>query len=407
MVRFAHTADWQLGMTRHFLSPGTQGRYDQARLEAIGQIGRIAAAEGCEFIVVCGDVFEHVQVARKTAAPALRALRAVSEQVPVYLLPGNHDHLSSASIYASHWFGAERPANVHVLDRPGVVEVRSCVELLAAPWDGKQPPAEQIDRLAVRAPIIGPEGALVRIAVGHGGVDSLASQLTQDPISVSALEGALTERRIDFVALGDRHSRTQVGATGRIWYSGTPEPTATREIDPGHLLVVDLEPGAAVKVTPHQVATWTFAEREFVLRGADSADDVLGWLDDFPEPSRAVAKPILRGELTIAEHARLTEAVEQRRDLFAAIAASGRSDLRVRSQDQDFADLALTGFAAETVAELRGLDSDTARDALGLLLRLAGGDIGSGGDSANGNGNGSGTGIGIGSMAIVSEAGAR
>lgn len=397
MVRFAHTADWQLGMTRHFLSPGTQGRYDQARLEAIGQIGRIAAAEGCEFIVVCGDVFEHVQVARKTAAPALRALRAVSQQVPVYLLPGNHDHLSSASIYASHWFGAERPVNVHVLDRPGVVEVRPGVELLAAPWDGKQPPAEQIDRLAVRAPIIGPQSALVRIAVGHGGVDSLASQLTQDPISVSALEKALTERRIDFAALGDRHSRTQVGATGQIWYSGTPEPTATREIDPGQLLVVDIEPGAAVKVTPHQVATWTFAEREFMLRGADSADDVLAWLDDFPEPSRTVAKPILRGDLTIAEHARLTEAVEQRRDLFAAIAPSGRSDLRVRSDDQDFADLALTGFAAEAVEELSGLESDTARDALGLLLRLAGGDIRSG--SANGNGSGS--------MAIASEAGAR
>lgn len=371
MARFLHTADWQLGMTRHFLSPGAQGRYDQARIEAIERIGRVAAAEGCEFIVVCGDVFEHVQVARKTAAPALRALRNVAEQVPVYLLPGNHDHLSSASIYASHWFGSERPANVHVLDRSGIVEVRPGLELLAAPWDGKQPPAEQIDRLAAHAPIIGPGTPLVRVAVGHGGVDTLASQLTDDPISVTALEKALAERRIDFVALGDRHSRTPVDAAERIWYSGTPEPTATREIEPGHLLVVDIEPGGAPKVTPHQVGTWAFAEREFALRGTDSVDDALSWLDAFPEPSRTVAKPILRGELTIAEHARLAEAVEQRRDLFAAIPASGRSDLRVRSDDQDFADLELTGFAAEALEELRGLDSEAARDALGLLLRLA------------------------------------
>lgn len=370
MVRFAHTADWQLGMTRHFLSPGTQGRYDQARLEAIERIGRVALAEGCEFIVVCGDVFEHVQVARKTAAPALRALRAVAEQVPVYLLPGNHDHLSSASVYASHWFGTERPANVYVLDRSGVVEVRSGVELLAAPWDGKQPPADQIDRLAAVAPIVG--SGCVRIAVGHGGVDTLASQLTDDPISVPALEQALAERRIDFVALGDRHSRTAVGTTGRIWYSGTPEPTATREIDPGHLLVVDIEPGGPARVTPHRLATWTFTEREFTLRGADSVDDVLGWLDAFTAPSRTVAKPILRGELTIAEHARLTDGIEQRRDLLAAIPASGRSDARVRSDDRDFADLELTGFAAAALDDLRGLDSDTARDALGLLLRLAG-----------------------------------
>lgn len=379
MVRFAHTADWQLGMTRHFLSPGTQGRYDQARLEAVERIGQIAAAEGCEFIVVCGDVFEHVQVARRTAAPAHRALRAVAERMPVYLLPGNHDHLSSASIYASHWFGAELPANVHVLDRAGVVDVQPGVELLAAPWDGKQPPAEQIDRLAARAAVI--DSDAVRIAVGHGGVDTLASQLTSDPISVATLEQALAERRIDFVALGDRHSRTDVGASGRIWYSGTPEPTATREIDPGHLLVVDIEPGQSAKVTAHQVATWVFAEQAFALRGADSVDDVLAWLDGFAEPSRTVAKPILHGELTIAENARLLDAIERRRDLFAAIATSGRSDSRVRSDDRDFADLELTGFAAEALDDLRAVDSDTARDALGLLLRLACDDMESGSEA--------------------------
>ena len=382
MVRFAHTADWQLGMTRHYLSPGAQGRHDQARLDAVERIGRVAAAEGCEFVVVCGDVFEHVQVARRTAAPALRALGALP--LPVYLLPGNHDHLSSAGIYASHWFGPERPANVHVLDRPGVTEVRPGVELLAAPWDGKQPPIDQIDRLAARAPIIGPasgsaelgsaQSGSVRIAVGHGGVDTEAAKLTEDPIGVAALETALAERRIDVVVLGDRHSRTQVGGTGRIWYSGAPEPTSTREVAPGYVLVIDVEPGRAPTVTPHQVATWTFAEQHFTLRGADSVSDVIGWLDAFPQPSRTVAKPILRGELALADHARLAQALEHRRDLFAAIPASGRSDLRIRSDADDFAELKLTGFAAEALAELREAAGtargDEATDALALLLRL-------------------------------------
>ena len=382
MVRFAHTADWQLGMTRYFLSPGAQGRYDQARLDVIGRIGRIAADEGCEFIVVCGDVFEHVQVARKTAAPALRALGALP--LPVYLLPGNHDHLSTAGIYASHWFGADRPPNVHVLDRPGLVQVRPGVELLAAPWDGKRPPVEQIDRLAARAEP--QEPGSVRIAVGHGGVDTQASKLTEDPISAAALEAALAERRIDVVLLGDRHSLTAVGESGRIWYSGTPEPTATREVEPGKLLVVDLDlggdsggsSGGPPKVSPHPVSTWTFAEAEFTLRGADSVDEVLGWLDAFPDPARTVAKPVLRGELTLAEHARLTEGVEERRDLFAAVPTSSRTDVRVRSDDADFADLALTGFAAQALDELRAVDGDEARGALGLLLRLAGSGTGTG-----------------------------
>jgi DNA repair exonuclease SbcCD nuclease subunit len=374
MVRFAHTADWQLGMTRHYLSPGAQGRYDQARLDAIGRIGQVAQDEGCEFVVVCGDVFEHVRVARKTAAPALRELGRLP--VPVYLLPGNHDHLASAGIYASHWFGAERPANVHVLDRPGIVEVRPGVELLAAPWDGKQPPTGQIDRLAASAPIIAPEAATVRIAVGHGGVDTEAAKLTEDPISVVALEKALDERRVDAVLLGDRHSVTRVGDTGRIWYSGTPEPTSTRELEPGCVLVVDAEPHREPKVTRHQVAAWTFAERRFELRGADSVNDVLAWLDDFPSPERTVAKPILVGELVLAEHARLLDGLDRRRDLFAALPSSGRSDLGLRAEAADFAGLELTGFAAEALAELRaagGIEgSAEARDALGLLLRLAG-----------------------------------
>jgi DNA repair exonuclease SbcCD nuclease subunit len=377
MVRFAHTADWQLGMTRYYLSPGAQGRYDQARLDAIGRIGRIAAEEDCEFLVVCGDVFEHVQVARKTAAPALRALGALP--LPVYLLPGNHDHLSSAGIYASHWFGADRPANVHVLARPELVEVRPGVELLAAPWDGKRPPTAQIDRLAAQAEPLAPGS--VRIAVGHGGVDTQASKLTEDPISVATLEAALAERRIDMVLLGDRHSLTRVGETGRIWYSGTPEPTATRELEPGKLLIVDLDADGPPDVTPHHISTWTFVERDFTLRGTDSVDEVLDWLDALPEPACTVAKPVLRGELTLAEHARLTDGIEQRRDLFAAIPASSRTDVRVRSEDADFADLALSGFAAQALDELRGLDGDEAKGALGLLLRLAGSVTGTGAEA--------------------------
>jgi hypothetical protein len=235
--------------------------------------------------------------------------------------------------------------------------------------------------LAVRAPIIGPAAETVRIAVGHGGVDTEASKLTEDPISVAALETALAERRIDAVLLGDRHSRTSVGSTGRIWYSGTPEPTATREIDPGQVLVVDVEPGKPPSLTPHQVAAWTFAERRFELRGAGSVDEVLAWLDDFPDPARTVAKPILVGELTLAEHARLLDGLDLRRDLFAALPTSSRSELRLRAEAGEFADLELSGFAAQALVELREADTLEARDALGLLLRLAG------------SGNGSGSGV--------------
>ena len=48
MIRFLHTSDWQLGMTRHFLSEGAQERYSQARFDAIRTMGRIAKDEECQ-----------------------------------------------------------------------------------------------------------------------------------------------------------------------------------------------------------------------------------------------------------------------------------------------------------------------------------------------------------------------
>lgn len=50
MIRFLHTSDWQLGMTRHFLAEGAQERYSQSRFDAIRTMGRIAKDENCKRI---------------------------------------------------------------------------------------------------------------------------------------------------------------------------------------------------------------------------------------------------------------------------------------------------------------------------------------------------------------------
>ena len=83
MVRFLHTADWQLGMTRHFLSEEAQARFSAARLDVIGEMGNLAINEGCEFVVVCGDVFDSNQVVRQVLT---RALEKMAEYPPGHVL---------------------------------------------------------------------------------------------------------------------------------------------------------------------------------------------------------------------------------------------------------------------------------------------------------------------------------
>ena len=121
-MRFLHTADWQLGMTRHFLAGEAQPRYSAARRDAVAGLGALAEQTGAEFVVVAGDVFDANQLAPTVVSQSLEAMRAIG--VPVYLLPGNHDPLDAASVYTSALFRAECPDHVVVLDRAGVRDVR-------------------------------------------------------------------------------------------------------------------------------------------------------------------------------------------------------------------------------------------------------------------------------------------
>src|SRR3977135_4396326 len=114
-MRFVHTADWQLGMTRHFLAGEAQPQYSAARRDAVAGLGPLAARGGAEFRAVAGDVFEDNQLAPKIISQSLEAMRAIG--IPVYLLPGNHDPLDAASVYTSPLFTTVLPANATVLDR--------------------------------------------------------------------------------------------------------------------------------------------------------------------------------------------------------------------------------------------------------------------------------------------------
>jgi DNA repair exonuclease SbcCD nuclease subunit len=181
------------------------------------------------------------------------------------------------------------------------------------------------------------------------------------------------------VALGDRHSTTSVGRTGRIWYSGAPEPTDFREADPGNVLVVDLDDSGRVEVTPHRVSTWRFVRHEAEVAGEADLDLLDGFLDAQPDKARTIVRLALVGQLSLAEKARLDALLAHHGDLFASLQGwERRIDLVVLPADADFEDLDLQGFAGEAVADLRaraaaeGPEAQVAQDALALLVRLAG-----------------------------------
>jgi len=373
VIRFLHTADWQLGMTRHFLDGEAQPRYSADRLEAVAQMGRVAAEQGCAFVLVCGDVFETNLVGRQVVHRTLDALRGFT--VPVYLLPGNHDPLDPSSLYRSPLFLEQCPPNVRVLDGSEPIAVAEGVELVAAPWRTRRPTTDLVAQLIQTLPA----GAYPqRILAAHGAVDTLSPD-AHDParIGLAEVERALADGRLAYAALGDRHSVTAVGATGRVWYAGTPEPTRYEETDPGHVLLVDLEPDR-VLVRPHRVGRWRFLTESAELAGAADILALAERLQAIEDKPRSIVRLVLVGSLTLAESADLELRLEALRDPFASLHRWTRHERLVVVPDLlDRETLALSGFAAQAFDELRERAADggdaagTAARALELLYRLA------------------------------------
>ena len=213
--------------------------------------------------------------------------------------------------------------------------------------------------------------------LGHGAVDSLSPDPNHPALIITR------HLKQPSVKVGSTTSpsviATRPPTSGRPDASGTgaPEPTDFDEIDPGNVLVVDVD-GASVSVQPRAVATWRFVREHDEVVGSPDVTRVQQFLDDLPNKARTIVKLSLVGQLCLRYMARLDDALDHAADLFAAVERwERRSELVALPDDDDFAGMHLSGFAAQGLEDLgrlgetTGAEAQAARYVLGPLWRLA------------------------------------
>jgi len=372
-VKFIHTSDWQIGMTRAFLSQEAAARYSQARIDAIRALGELAEKHHAQFMVVAGDVFESNQLSAQTLSRALDALNSVS--VPVFLLPGNHDPLDASSIFRSKAFRDQARDHIIVVENNEPISVPGLanVEVVGAPWFSKRP-AEDLCARALQA--LEPAPGVTRILLGHGQVDSLSPDHSQPGVvSQALLEQALAQGQVHYVALGDRHSLTNVGNSGRLCYSGTPLVTDFDEVDPNKALLVELDTDTC-SLTPLNTGIWEFQALQRDINAPEDLAAFAQWLDAIRGKECTVLKVGFTGSVNLALAAELDALLEAQSHVFASLKRRARTtDLAVIPDALDDNAIALSGYADATWKALlaRAASDDTATDALRLMYRLAGG----------------------------------
>lgn len=363
MPRILHTADWQIGRTYNRFAEEDAAALFEARFAAVARVAELARDQGCDMVLVAGDVFDAQTVSDRTIRRTFNAMEVFAG--PWVLLPGNHD----AALAESVWTRARRlgavPDNVHLALEPGVLEFpEQGVAILAAPLTQRH----TYDDLTAAFDRLGTPAGLLRIGLAHGSVQGI---LADDIDSANPIAPDRAERaQLDYLALGDWHGTKQIDS--RTWYSGTPEPERFRNNDAGYALVVDIDTaGSELKVTAHRTGQHEWLQLHETLA---VESDLPAFLETLAavEPN-AVLDIRLSGEITLAGEEILLRALSEAEARHRSLHCD-RSELRLQPTEDDIAALQADGYLGEVIQELRelpqGADDTTARDALAILTGL-------------------------------------
>lgn len=336
MIRFLHTADWQIG--KPFERFGEMGAVLRAaRLDAIDTLAATARAQGVRHVLVAGDVWDGERLAPLTRRQPLERMRAAAD-VTWWLLPGNHDPHRPGGLWES-LIADGLPSNVRTLLEPEPVQMEPGAFILPAPLRSKD---EGRDLTVWMDGAATPDGA-VRIGLAHGSVrDFSRRQEARNRVDPARRDSA----GLAYLALGDWHGTLEIGPG--VWYAGTPEPDRHDSQETGQALLVEAAAGGGpIRVTPLPLGSFTWRSQTLDLVTEALAGPLLDAIEAAGH-GRLVLKLVVTGALGLGALQR----IEGRLDLLAARLAHldlDRSGLVATPDPEELAALG-TGPVLEAVA---------------------------------------------------------
>ncbi len=314
MLRLLHTADWHLGKRFPSFPEEAQKTLSRARMDVVIKILDLARRHRVHAVLCAGDLFDDPSPGSDFWAGLARIFQEHPLDVPVFLVPGNHDPLTKDSVWhPGHPFRARLPAWVHVVDRDDFThEITPEAVLYARPCRSR---AGQDDP-AMALPAREPGDTRLRIGCVHGSTFDIPGCQTNFPIRRDA--GA--QRGLDYLAVGDTHSFRDVTPKLPVptVYPGSPEPASFDEAGAGNVAVVAMfRHGLRPRVEPVAVSSWSWLD----VRCRDMKE--LRELLTRKGLDRHVVRLHLDMTVTLAEESELNRILGDLRGTEAAIGRAG------------------------------------------------------------------------------------
>lgn len=268
MIRFIHTADWQIG--KPFAGIADDHKrvlVQQERVAVLDRIADAARAHEAAFVLVAGDLFDSPTPTQAMVSAACAAIGRIG--VPVYAIPGNHDHGGPGGPWKEGFLLREQASlapNLRMLTTAEPFETETAV-IFPCPLLRRAESADVTAWLR-NAEVLDRAGDKARIILAHGSTQDFGPE-ADDEDALSSVANQIDLARIhsaafDYAALGDWHGTKQVSP--KAWYSGTPErdrfPKGEGNL-PGNVLAVSVVRGgeSVVEMVPTSRLGWKRLER--------------------------------------------------------------------------------------------------------------------------------------------------
>jgi DNA repair exonuclease SbcCD nuclease subunit len=222
-ITFIHAADLHLDSPmvglRH-LPPNIYSKVRESTFTALKKITETAIKNRVDFVILAGDLFDGEDRSLRAQSRFRTEMLKLSEKgIPVYVVHGNHDHLSGK------WVNLKMPPNVHLFTsevETKQVKTKSgeMIHLYGFSYPNRHVFEKKIEDYKKK------KGADFHIGILHGNEGGGHEHDNYAPFSVQDLY----EKQFDYWALGHIHKKAILSETPPIVYPGNIQGRNKKEL---------------------------------------------------------------------------------------------------------------------------------------------------------------------------------
>ncbi len=236
-LRILHVADVHLGVKFKGLPPAKARNRREDLKKTFSKVIDLTKSSRSNVLLIAGDLFDDPHPSSSLVSFVINEMKRA--EIPIFLIPGNHDPMIKGSIYTENNF----PSNVTIFDTEFSSKTVGDLAVHGIAYD-----PEKFDKHILKD-LPEPLSDKYNIALVHGSYKFMDfGDENYYPIEKEEIESS----KMNYIALGHFHAFNEIKTSVPACYPGTPEGLGFKDTGNRGVVLVDLDKNG-VKINPSNI----------------------------------------------------------------------------------------------------------------------------------------------------------